>query len=62
MSKLVRQRWQADFGAFGGRRAKQGFSYDAYVPDPIAEQSFVLSAEVAQAVSEAEVGGPYRGG
>ena len=42
MSKLVRKRWEADFGAFGGRKAKQGFSYDAYVPDPIADQEFHL--------------------
>lgn len=54
MSKLVRCHWQADFGVFGGRRAKQAFSFDAYVPDPIAAQEFSLSADVAQAVTEAE--------
>lgn len=53
MAKLVRQHWEADFGAFGGRKAKQGFFYDAYVPDPIAELNFSLSADVAQAVAEA---------
>src|SRR3990167_3995012 len=69
MSKLVRRRWEADFGAFGGRRAKQAFSYDAYVPDPIAEQEFGLTTDVAQAVTEAEstlrnlnVAGPALGG
>lgn len=54
MPKLVRQRWDADFSAFGGRRARQGFAYDAYVPDPIAEQDFELPADVAQVVAEAE--------
>jgi len=55
MPKLVRQRWEADFGAFGGRKAKRGFSYDAYVPDELADLEFSLSADVAQAVAEAEL-------
>lgn len=55
MPKLVRRRWQADFGAFGGRRDKKGFTYDAYVPDRISEQSFTLTSDVAQALSDAEV-------
>lgn len=69
MSKLVRRRWEADFGAFGSRRSKQAFSYEAYVPDLIANQDFVLPARVAQAVTEAEstlrnlnVAGPALGG
>ena len=53
MSKLVHRRWETDFGAFGGRKAKKGFSYDAYVPDLIAKQDFTLSAEVAHAVAQA---------
>jgi Fic family protein len=53
MSTLVRQHWEADFGAFGGRKAKQGFSYDAYVPDPISTQNFALSADVAEVVAQA---------
>ncbi|MDP1915596.1 MAG: Fic family protein [Myxococcales bacterium] len=55
MPKLVRQRWEADFGAFGGRKAKRGFSYDAYVPDELADLEFSLTADVAQAVAEAEL-------
>lgn len=69
MSKVVRQRWEADFGAFGGRRARQAFSYDAFVPDPIADATFELPSELAQAVTEAEstlrnlnVAGPALGG
>lgn len=53
MSKLVRRRWEPDFGAFGGRKSKAGFSYDAYVPDPIAERSFTLTADVAETVASA---------
>ena len=55
MPKLVRQRWEADFGAFGGRKAKRGFSYDAYVPDELADLEFSLTADVAQVVAEAEL-------
>lgn len=54
MPKLVRQRWEADFGAFGGRRARRGFTYDAYVPDPIAELDLPLPPDVAAVVAEAE--------
>lgn len=53
MSKLVRRRWEADFSAFGGRKAKQAFSYDAYVPDRIASLDFTLPADVADAVAQA---------
>jgi len=35
--------------AFGGRKAKRGFAYDAYVPDEIAGLEFTLTADVAQA-------------
>lgn len=54
MPKLVRQRWEADFGAFGGRRARRGFTYDAYVPDPVAELDLPLPPDVAAVVAEAE--------
>ncbi|MBS1149469.1 MAG: filamentation induced by cAMP protein Fic, partial [Myxococcaceae bacterium] len=54
MSTLVRQHWEANLGAFGGRRARQGFFYDAYVPDPIAELELQLPHDVAQVAAEAE--------
>ncbi len=69
MSKLLRRRWEADLGAFGGRRSKPAFSHDAFLPDLIAKQDFVLPADVAQAVTDAEstlrnlnVAGPALGG
>lgn len=52
--RLVRRQWRADFGAYGGRRSRQSFSYDAYVPDPVAEFNPALPADVAQVVVEAE--------
>ena len=54
MSKLVRQRWEADFGAFGGRRARQSFTYDAFVPDQIGELQLQLPNDVAQVAGEAD--------
>lgn len=54
MSTLVRQHWEANLGAFGGRRARQGFYYNAFVPDPIAELELVLPHDVAQVASDAE--------
>jgi len=54
VSTLVRQHWQADLGAFGGRRARQGFFYDAYVPDPIAGLDLHLPNDIAQISAEAE--------
>lgn len=51
---LVKRIWKADIGAYGGRKARQAFSYKAFVPDPIADQDFVLRADVAAAASQAE--------
>jgi Fic family protein len=51
---LVRRHWHADLGAYGGRKARQSFVYDAYVPDPIANLDLVLPVDVAQVVLEAE--------
>lgn len=41
-------------GAYGGRKARQSFSYEAFVPESIADQDFVLRADVAAALSQAE--------
>jgi Fic family protein len=40
--------------AYGGRRSKESFSYEAFVPDPIAEADILLSGEIAAVVSDAE--------
>lgn len=55
MPKLVTLRWEPDLGAFGGRRARAGFRYQAYLPDPIAGLELHLPSDVAGAVVEAEV-------
>ena len=55
MSKLLKRRWEPDLGAFGGRKARAGFSYEAFVPDPIAEQELPLPGDVAAVLTEAEL-------
>ncbi len=55
MPTFVRQRWAANLEAFGGRRARQAFAYDAYVPDPIADLEVPLSLDIAHVAAEAEV-------
>lgn len=52
--RLVQRQWRADLGAYGGWRSRQGFFYDAFIPDPIADLNPVLPGDVAQAVVEAE--------
>ncbi len=52
--RLVRQRWVADLNAYGGRKARQSFTYDAFVPDPIVDLNPLLPADVALIVGEAE--------
>lgn len=52
--RLVSRSWKADMGAYGGRKARQSFSYEAFVPETIAGRDFVLGADVAAVVSQAE--------
>jgi len=54
MGRTVQRVWQADLGAYGGRRSRQGFYYDAFIPHPIADFNLTLPGDVAQAVVEAE--------
>ena len=54
MSTLVRQHWEANLGAFGGRRSRQGFFYNAFVPGLIADLAPQLPHDVAQVAAEAE--------
>ncbi len=35
--KRVQRRWHAQMDALGGRTARRGFQYHAYVPTPIAD-------------------------
>jgi Fic family protein len=54
MARLVKRRWEADLSVPGGRRHKQSFSYDAFVPDRIADADPVLPSTVSALCSEAE--------
>ncbi len=52
--RYVTQRRSADPGAFGGRAAKAGLSYEAFVPAPIVEIEVRLSGVAAADVADAE--------
>lgn len=52
--ELVTRRWEGDPGTLGGRRARQGFTYQAFVPDPIAELDPAISFRTADTVIDAE--------
>ena len=51
---LVGQHWPPRPEALGGRRARGGFAYHAYVPSRIADEEFFLSSTAAAAAAEAE--------
>ncbi len=51
---LVERRWDAQPAALGGRRARRGFTYHAYVPAPIADEDFQLGSHIAAAAANAE--------
>src|SRR2546427_4885006 len=55
IKSLERRRWTPGEGAFGGRRSRQRFDYDAFLPDSIADLEPSLPADVASVVTEAEV-------
>jgi Fic family protein len=42
-------------GALGGRSARRGFTYQAYVPAPIAVEGFLLESYIAAAAANAEL-------
>jgi Fic family protein len=46
--------WNADPSALGGRRARRGFTYRAYVPEPIADIDPVVPASLVAALVETE--------
>jgi Fic family protein len=51
---LEKRIWRADFGRYGGRRSRGSFSFQAYIPDAIADYGIVLPGDVAEVVGEAE--------
>src|SRR5881396_759525 len=52
--RLVERHWEARLEAVGGRSARRGSSYRAYVPAPIAEEHFRLGSYLAAAAANAE--------
>jgi Fic family protein len=51
----IERRWEGDPGAMGGRKARQSFTYRAFVPDPIAAIQPVVGFETARLISDAEL-------
>ena len=54
MPRLVDRRWEGNPGAPGGRTARQSFTYQAFIPDPISQLDPVVPFQTATAASEAE--------
>ena len=57
MPKSTSQRrlWTPTLTAFGGRRSRRKFYYEAFIPPPIADLELPLQTDVASVVTEAEV-------
>lgn len=54
MAKVIRRTWIGE-GAVGiPRRDRRSCEYEAYVPDPLADRSFMLDGDVAADVADAE--------
>lgn len=52
--RLVERNWDAHPEAPGGRVARRGFAYRAYVPAAIADDDFLLGSQIAAAAANAE--------
>ena len=52
--RFVQRIWPAEPNAAGGRRERQSFRYEAFVPDPVGRLQFTLPAQIAATVSMAE--------
>ena len=52
--RLLKQRWQPLPGALGGRRSRQAFAFDAYLPTAIGEEEFTFTSTIAAANADAE--------
>ncbi len=54
LGHFVQRRWEGSPGAYGGRRARASFTYQAYVPDPVGSLDPPTTFEAAEAVAAAE--------
>ena len=52
--RLVERRWEPRLDVPGGRSAKRGFAYEAYVPLEIGDADFALASQIAAAATDAE--------
>lgn len=50
----VELQWSPDMAAFGPRAARRLFSYRAYIPGLLSEREWLISAELGNAMAEAE--------
>src|SRR2546430_13690845 len=50
-----RRLWTPSLTAFGGRRSRRKFYYEAFIPPPIEGLELPLQTDVASVVTEAEV-------
>src|SRR5439155_16005703 len=50
-----RRLWTPSLTAFGGRRSRRKFHYEAFIPPPIENLELPLQTDVASVVTEAEV-------
>jgi Fic family protein len=54
MPRWEKRSWTGDLGAYGGRRSRTSYAFEAFIPDPIAELAVALESEVLNVVTEAE--------
>ena len=54
MPRSVTLRWEGDPNAYGDRRSRTGYDYQAFIPDPIRDTQLSLPGETALLVSGAE--------
>lgn len=54
MPRLERRKWTGDLSAYGGRKSRASYVYEAYVPDEIAELQPSFNAEIVEILTEAD--------
>jgi Fic family protein len=54
VASLVRRRWDPELGSGLPRHDRRGCDYDAYLPDRLADRTFVFRGDVAADITDAE--------
>jgi Fic family protein len=54
MPGIEKRRWSGDLGAYGGRKTRASYTFEAFIPDRIAGLDLTLEGDVLNVVSEAE--------